>query len=192
MAPDSSLLPVPSSLSDEEWSLRGLPCPSPRSFGGAPLPALGSHCDLPSCVPAGHELDVHSASGRGVGRYAVRSFLCSKGADGAPATLGCFRRSEERWQSFYWELAGLCLAPSWSFHASRHRGHSRSWGGRTRGLWDSEPHLWPFLWLPGAHISCLLGAGRAGLRLALCGAFLVWKPHAGGRWAGEGWVPAAA
>lgn len=113
MVPHSSLLPVPSALSGGEWSLLGLPCPSPRSFGGTLLPALGSGCDLPSCMPAGHELDVHSAS-----RGAVCSFPCSKGADSAPAILGCFRKPEERWQSFYWELAGLCLTPSWSFHTT--------------------------------------------------------------------------
>ena len=116
-APRSSLLPVLSGLSGGEWSLARVCCARPPGNWGCSPACSGSRCDLPPCVPAGHELDAHSAS---AGGGAVCRFPCSKGADGAPATLGCFRRLEERWQSFSWELAGLCLAPSWSFHATCH------------------------------------------------------------------------
>lgn len=115
-APRSSLLPV---LSGGEWSLaRALLCPSPREFGGALLPALAlSVTCLLACLQDMSWMLIQHRRGEG---GAVCSFPCSKGAEDAPATLGCFRRLEERWQSFSWELAGLCLAPSWSFHATCH------------------------------------------------------------------------
>ena len=94
----------------------GLLCPPPREFGGTLLPALALAVTcLLACLQDTSWMLIRHRRGDAVCR-----FPCSKGADGAPATLGCFRRLEERWQSFSWELAGLCLAPSWSFHAICH------------------------------------------------------------------------
>ena len=167
-APRSSLLPVLSGLSGGEWSLARVCCARPpRNWGCSPA-CSGSRCDLPPCMPAGHELDAHSASAGGGVQYADSRALKGQTVPPQPlAASGGWRRGGSHfpgsWRVCVLPLVGASTPPvtqrtQWEL------------ARRDRGLWDPEPHLWPFLWPSGTRISCLIGARQAGPEACLvCG-----------------------